>query len=666
MALHKHALQLSSALANEPNVLRQLIDNLPDNIFIKDLESRFVISNLAHAHLLRAKRLDEIVGKTDFDIFPPELAARYYEDEQAVIRSGEPLVNREERTVDPEGKTRWLLTTKVPLRDDQGNIIGIAGINRDITERKRMEDEIKRYSDHLEELVKERTGKLAESEARFKKYFELGLVGMAIETPAGDWVAVNDRLCEMFGYSREELMKKHWLELTHPDDLAKDKELFESLIRGQIADYSIETRLIRKDGQVVDWIIAVNCTRGRDGKADQVFALGIDITERKQMQEMLSNERNVLRTLIDNLPDIVYIKDLESRFVTTNPVHVHHLRANRLDEIVGKTDFDLYPREIAASYYEDEQAVIRSGEPLVNREERTVDPEGKTRWLLTTKVPLRDDQGNIIGIAGIGRDITERKRMQEELERYSKHLEELVEERTEKLRQAERLATIGELATMVAHDLRNPLQGIATATYNLKRSCSDKERKRMLRIIDQDIHYSDNIVSELLEYSREIRLKPTETSAKQIIESALVDMNVPRMIQVVNETTDKPAIIVDFEKMRRVVVDIVTNAFDAMPKGGRLCIESRMRDCDLEIAFEDTGTGMSKETLEKIWNPLFTTKARGIGLGLAIAKRFVEAHGGSISVDSRLGSGSTFKLLLPVKVENVKTSHDLDIAGHPS
>jgi PAS domain S-box-containing protein len=538
--------QVEEALANERNVLRQLIDNLPDNIFIKDVESRFVVSNLAHMRLLRAKTPEEIVGKTDFDIFPQELAARYYEDEQAVIRSGEPLVNREERTVDPEGKTRWLLTTKVPLRDDQGNVIGIAGINRDITERKRMEDEIKRYSDHLEELVKKRTRKLAESE------------------------------------------------------------------------------------------------------------------------EILANERNVLRSLIDNLPDIVYIKDLESRFVTTNLVHVHHLRAKRLDEIVGKTDFDLYPREIATSYYADEQAVIQSGQPLLNREERTVDPEGKTRWLLTTKVPLQDDHGKVIGIVGIGRDITERKRMQEELERYSKHLEELVEERTKKLRQAERLATIGELATMVAHDLRNPLQGIATATYNLKRSCSDKERKRMLRIIDQDIHYSDNIVSELLEYSREIRLKPTETSAKRIIESALAHMNVPRMIQVVNETQDKPTIIVDIEKMRRVVADIVTNAFDAMPKGGRLCIETRMRDRNLEIAFEDTGTGMTKETLERIWTPLFTTKARGIGLGLAIAKRLVEAHGGSISVDSRLGAGSSFKLLLPVKVKNVKTSHDLDIAGRPS
>ena len=104
------------------------------------------------------------------------------------------------------------------------------------------------------------------SEARFKKYFDLGLIGMAIETPAGNWIAVNDRLCEMLGYDRTELVKKDWAELTHPDDLARDNELFDSLIRGDIDQYSIEKRFIRKDGQVVDCIIAVNCTPGKMGE----------------------------------------------------------------------------------------------------------------------------------------------------------------------------------------------------------------------------------------------------------------------------------------------------------------------------------------------------------------------------------------------------------------
>jgi PAS domain S-box-containing protein len=258
------------ALANERNLLRTLIDNLPDYIFVKDSESRFVVNNLAHAHVLRAKTPDQMVGKTDYDIFPPELAASYHADEQAVIRSGQPLLSREERTIDPEGKTQWLLTTKVPLRDDQGKVIGLVGISRDITERKRME-------------------------------------------------------------------------------------------------------------------------------------------------ETLANERNVLRTLIDALPDNIFIKDAESRFLISNLAHARLLRAKTPDEVVGKTDFDIFPPELAASYYADEQAVIQSGQPLLSREERTIDPEGKTRWLLTTKVPLRDDHGKAIGIAGINHDITKRKQMEDQL-----------------------------------------------------------------------------------------------------------------------------------------------------------------------------------------------------------------------------------------------------------
>ena len=110
--------------------------------------------------------------RTDFDFFPRELATNYYNDEQDVIRSGQPLLNREERTIDPEGNTRWLLTTKVPLRDDNGKVIGVAGINRDITERKRLEEELKKYSLHLEELVEERAQKLSESEAKYRELFE--------------------------------------------------------------------------------------------------------------------------------------------------------------------------------------------------------------------------------------------------------------------------------------------------------------------------------------------------------------------------------------------------------------------------------------------------------------------------------------------------------------
>jgi PAS domain S-box-containing protein len=386
------------ALANERNVLRTLIDTLPDNIFIKDAESRFMISNLAHARLLRAKTPDEIVGKTDFDIFPRELAVSYYADEQAVIRSGQPLFNREERTIDPEGKTRWLLTTKVPLRDDQGKAIGIVGINRDITERKRAEEALANERNVLRTLIDTLPDNIfiKDAESRFVISNLAHARLLRAKTPD-----------EIVGKTDYDIF---------PHELAASYYADEQVvIRSGQPLLNREERTIDPEGKT-RWLLTTKVPlRDDHGKVIGIAGINRDITERKRMEEALANERNVLRTLIDTLPDNIFIKDAESRFVTTNLVHVHHLRAKTLDEIVGKTDFDLYPRELAASYYADEQAVIRSGQPLVNREERTIDPGGKTRWLLTTKVPLRDDQGKIIGIVGVNRDITERKQMEEEL-----------------------------------------------------------------------------------------------------------------------------------------------------------------------------------------------------------------------------------------------------------
>ena len=134
-----------------------------------------------------------------------------------------------------------------------------------------------------------------------------------------------------------------------------------------------------------------------------------DITERKQAEEILTNERNLLRTLIDNLPDIVYAKDVESRFILKNIVDARRMGAASVEETIGKTDFDYYPPEIAAQYHADDQTVFKSGQAIINREEPIFDAAGRAGWMATTKVPLRDSQGKLIGLVGIGHDITVRK-----------------------------------------------------------------------------------------------------------------------------------------------------------------------------------------------------------------------------------------------------------------
>jgi signal transduction histidine kinase len=244
------------------------------------------------------------------------------------------------------------------------------------------------------------------------------------------------------------------------------------------------------------------------------------------------------------------------------------------------------------------------------------------------------------------------------LEEYSQRLEELVDERTRQLREAqeqlvrsERLAAIGQVAAMVGHDLRNPLTGINSATYYLKMklgSSMDGKAREMLELIEKDVEYANKIIADLMEYSREMQLTPDKATPRSIMKEAISIVDTPQNIQLQDRTQNKPEMVLDFDKMKRVFTNLIRNAVDAMPDGGELVISSRESENNVEFIFADTGTGMTKDTVDKLWTPFFSTKAKGMGLGLAICKRIVEAHGGKISVKSITGRGTTFIVTIPI------------------
>jgi signal transduction histidine kinase len=216
----------------------------------------------------------------------------------------------------------------------------------------------------------------------------------------------------------------------------------------------------------------------------------------------------------------------------------------------------------------------------------------------------------------------------------------------------ERLKAIEQLAAMVGHDLRNPLTGIANAAYYLRMklgSDSDPKVDEMLGLIDKDVEYSNKIVNDLLEYSRVITLDLTATNPQALLKEALAFVRVPENVQVLDLTRDTPPMKVDADKLKRAFVNVIANAIDAMPDGGKLTVKSKKSGGKVEITFADTGAGIPKETLERLFIPLFTTKARGMGFGLAICKRIIEAHGGKISVESTVGKGTTFTLIIPTE-----------------
>ncbi len=208
-----------------------------------------------------------------------------------------------------------------------------------------------------------------------------------------------------------------------------------------------------------------------------------------------------------------------------------------------------------------------------------------------------------------------------------------------------------EVSRMVGHDLRNPLAGIKNATYILKKNYGSKLEAKgnaQLRTIEDCVEYSDKIVRDLLDYSCEIKIDKIKTDSKTLVDASLSALVLPSNIQVLNEVTDGISLLVDTGQIQRVFSNIVKNALDAMPNGGKMHITSENVSGLVAIDFSDSGVGMSEETLKKVWTPFFTTKAKGMGIGLSICKEIIEAHGGRIEVKSALSKGTAFTIFLPI------------------
>ncbi|MGC8878287.1 MAG: PAS domain S-box protein [Anaerolineae bacterium] len=385
---------LSVVTSGEHNLLRTLIDHLPDLIYIKDRDGRFIACNLANAQIKGYASPQELVGKSTFDTDPPELAERYRADDLLVMRSGQALLNREEPIVDASGTTRWFSTIKVPWRDAVGNVVGVIGISRDITEWKRVEAALRESEEHFRLLVEN----LADA------------AWIRVRLPDGSLPVtyVNPAYERIFGISAHEAYWSDdtWSSLIHPDDRPRVLEALHAFLEGRSPLYNVEYRIRRRDGsELWVWARAVPL-HDVQGRLVRVVGITQDITERKRVVETLATERNLLRALIDHMPDAIFIKDTEGRYVLNNmaSARLHGLASP--DEAVGKSTFDLNPPELAERYRADDLQVMQSGQPLFDREEPVVYADGSVHWHATIKVPWRDGQGNIIGVIGIGRDIT--------------------------------------------------------------------------------------------------------------------------------------------------------------------------------------------------------------------------------------------------------------------
>ncbi|MBN2807201.1 MAG: PAS domain S-box protein [Prolixibacteraceae bacterium] len=269
---------------------------------------------------------------------------------------------------------------------------------------------------------------LMQSEKRFRSIFEEAPMGIAlIDSQHHQIIDINDKFAEIVGWDKEEIMTTDWMDITHPDDVETDLYNMARLNSGEIKGYNLDKRYIRKDGSIA-WVnLTVTPLMVKDLSLSKHLAIIDDITVKKQSLEQIQRERILLRTLIDNIPDSIYVKDIHARKILANKADVAITGNQSESEIIGKTDLELFPSDDGENGFRQDMQVLRTGKPIINNEQNFIDKKGQKQWIQTTKVPLYNELERLIGLVGIGRDINAQKLAEEQLKQNLDLINSLIE-----------------------------------------------------------------------------------------------------------------------------------------------------------------------------------------------------------------------------------------------
>jgi PAS domain S-box-containing protein len=432
------------------------------------------------------------------------------------------------------------------------------------------------------------------------------------------------------------------------------KKVFEDGAEIDIREYCHKN----KEGDPV-WV-ELTATPIKDDSGNIVAALelAVIITERKKMEDYLKEREESLRTIINAAIDAIIVMDEQLNITFWNP-SAQRLFGYSKKQIIGKS--------ISCLLYEKDPVIFTIMKEFIKKQLKPLDAESilertgikkdGTEFPVEISYASLQINGKFYGVS-ILRDVTEKKQVHKNLQDYSRKLEETIVIRNDELKEtqsrlliAERLAAIGELAGMVGHDLRNPLSGIKNAAYYLKKkknNCAASDQNQMFEIIDSSIEHANKIINDLLDYSRGITLDYSEVTPKSLVHDSILTIKIPDRLVIINSVEDCPIINVDTDSMKRVFVNLIKNAIESMPEKGSLEITSKQVGENIEFLFIDSGKGIPEDIRTKLFTPLVTTKAQGMGFGLAICKRLVEAHGGKINVTTVVGKGTSFVVTLPI------------------
>ncbi|MDF2437147.1 MAG: sensor signal transduction histidine kinase [Bacteroidota bacterium] len=590
------------------------------------------------------KGAEHIKGYTAEEVLGKHISIFYNAEE---LERGEPEYNlsmarklgrfeTEGWRVRKDGTEFWADVVLTTMYDSNKNVIGFVKVTRDITERKKNEERLKQSEAQLQSII---------------KHAPDAVIVMDSESRIIEW---NPKAEMIFGWSAEEIVGQPLHEFIIPEKHRKEhpKGLTHFLEAGEspALNKTIEIEALNKSGKEFSVSLSISSPITVNG---QYIFIGFmkDITERKMAEAMLKSSENFLDSVVENLPNMLFVKDAKTlKFVKFNKAGEELLGYSRND-LIGKSDYDFFPENQAEFFIAKDRKVLESGAQEDISEELVSTKTKGLRTLETKKIPIYDETGRPRYLLGISNDITDRKKTETELKLKSEEL-------------ARSNAELEQFAYVASHDLQEPLRMVTSYVQLLEKRYKDKLDQDANEFIAFAVDGSNRmrtLIQSLLEYSRVNRVKPFEKiNTNELMEVVMHDLrdsvNKNAASIVVN---DLPEITGDPILIGQLFQNLISNAIKFKgPKNPEIIISGEKRAEDFLFSVRDNGIGIDKEYSNKIFvifQRLHTKdKYPGTGIGLAICKKIVERHGGEIWMDSELGKGSTFYFTIKQNLRNSK------------
>ena len=607
---------------------RTILEETDIGYYEVDLRGNLLFANDAYLRRLPAPR-ERIIGLNYRAFISESDWEGVFNRFNEVYRTGQPSQGVLIRVVTPDGEERLFENSVFPMRNEKGETIGFRGISRDVTEQLRMEEALRKSEERFRTVLEEVD----------EGYYETDL--------RGSFTFVTDAMMRQLGYSRDELIGMNYRAYVPQEEWDAVFKAFNEVYRtgNPLKRFGITN--ITKDGRRILIEDTVLPLRNEKGETIGFRGISRDVTEQRRMEEALRKSEERFRTVLDEMEDSYFELDIAGNFTFVNDALCRTMGYSR-EEILGKNYRMLTAEDDWEKLFKFFNQVYRERRPQKGIIFKTIRKDGSTGVGELVALPMRDEKGEVIGFRGVGRDISERIKAEEErkeLERRA-HL-------------AARLASVGEMASGIAHEINNPLTGvIGYAQLLLARKDLPEDIRPALEVINDSAQRVASIIRRLLTFARQYKPERRQVLINEVVEAALRLRTYHLQTSNIKVTTqfarDLPVTIADAGQLQQVFLNIIMNAEAAMkqiPRQGRLLVKTELVDPDIiRISFKDNGPGIAPEHLERIFEPFFTTSevGEGTGLGLSVCHGIITEHKGRIWAESQPGKGATFFIDLPV------------------